>query len=491
MVYKGKKTWKDLVEKSDHVGLTRRDLIARGMATGFLSLTAPTFMGRSFLREAHAATLNCPPSTQALGALAQIYSEGGPTMGARFIAEDQAAIMNETVARNYGITGTNLLKLGPNLVIDTTSAFGATLMQGPPGFAGGAAGWQATVLNKLSAGGHRGPFNADDGAGSNTGLLGGASPYKASQLGKDLRVGVSHTMAGWAAGLPSTSISGGNNLNAAALARTFSMTPAATGLVTSQSMTDASNAAIDLAAALAETFGHSARNGAATLSTATGCSVLGNSSVADPNFGNSLFTATGISQLTGSLTVGTLTAAEQALLAAYYQSAVGKIGGVIYELRGRDYHGQNPQTVIAPADVEEARAIVMFLAACHAAQSRGAFLYFSNGQAIADGVQAATVTVDGAALNVNAPVARGDAGGSYNAGLILFYDPAGAPPAATFTGTIASNSGNAKTGSTIGSSKTAVAGLYLSAYSWLNGGTVPQAAISAMGVTSAASIMVI
>lgn len=489
MTYKVKQTWKDLIEKPHHVSLSRRDLLARGLATGFVSFALPEFL-RGSLNQAQAANLTCPPTSRALGAIAQIYSQGGPTMGARFIGEDQAALMNATVAANYGITGTNLQKLGPNLVIDTTSPFGAVLLQGPPGFPGGAAAWQTNVLGKISGGGHRGPFNMDDGAGANTGLMGGASAFKSTQLGKDLRVGVSNKMANWAGGLPASSVSG-NNLTQATLAGTFSVTPNAAGLVTAQTMTEASNAAIDLASALSPLFNNANRNGSTKLLNNAGCALYGNSALADPNFGSALFNPSNIAALTATLTVPTLTASEQAMLAAYYQSASGVIGGVITQLNGRDYHGQSPQNVIAPADIEEARSIVMFLAACHAAQSRGAFLYFSNGQAIASGVTVVTATVNGTALTLNAPTARGDAGGSYNAGLVLFYDPAGAPPSPLMTGTVTANNGNVKTSSKITSSAAAVSGLYLSALAWINNGSIPAAAISAMGVSNTADVVVI
>lgn len=490
MTYKSKQTWKDLIDKPHHTSLTRRELLARGLATGFLSVALPEALIQTLARSsAHAANLTCPPSSLLPGAIAQIYAEGGPTMGARFIGEDQAALMNTTMAANYGISGTNLQKLGPNLVIDTTSPFGATLLQGPTGFPGGSAAWQSTVLNKLSGGGHRGPFNMDDGAGSNTGLMGSASPFKPSQMGKDLRLGVRNTMASWARGTPSVSASA-NNLTTTTLANLFSVSPRPAGLVTAQSMTDASNAAIDLAGAMTNTLGNSSRNLASTLPTAAGCAFYGNSTLADPNFGTSLFTPTGIPALANTLTVASLSATEQAQLSAYYQSAAGVIGGVILQFGGRDYHGQNPQNVIAPADIEEARSIVMFLAACHAAQSKGAFLYFSNGQAIASGVQSVATTIGGVAATVNAPVARGDAGGSYNACLAIFYDPAGAPPAAQMTGTI-NSSGNSKTSSAIGSSAIAVSGLYLSALKWIMGGTIPNSALTATGVSNTNGVVVI
>ncbi len=489
MTYKSKQNWKDLIDKADHVGLSRRDLLARGLATGFISTTLPTALLPFLTREAQAA-LTCPPTVRATGAIAQIFAEGGPTMGARFIGEDQAAMMNPTIAANYGISGTNLLKLGPNLVIDTTSPFGATIMQGPPGWVGGSADWQTKVLSKISGGGHRGPFNSDDGAGSNTGLLGGAAAFKNTQLGKDLRISVSNKMASWATGMAASSISK-NGLTPATLSTLFSVSPSATGLVTAQSMTDASNAAIDIAAAMTNTFGNASRNGAANLTTSAGCALYGNSALVDPTFGSSLFTATGLAPLTSLFTVASLTPAEQSLLASYYQSAMGVIGGVVLQLGGRDYHGQNPQTVIAPADIEEARAIVMFLAACYAANAPGAFLYFSNGQAIASGVQSVAATIGGVATTVNAPVARGDAGGSYNAGLIVFFNPAGVGPTALMTGTITSNNGNAKTASNIKSSAEAVSGLYLSALKWINAGTVPPAAVTAMNIQNLADVLVI
>lgn len=492
MSYKANQNWKDLVESPLHKSMTRRDLLKKGLATGVLSLGLPENFWGGFLNRAYAAAgITCPSPTRTLGAIGQIFASGGPTMGARFIGEDQAAMMTPTIAANYGISGTNLLKLGPNLVIDTTSPFGAVLLQGPPGFAGGPAGWQTTVLNKISGGGHRGAFNADDGAGVNTGLMGGVTPFRSTQLGKDLRIGASNKLANWAGGLPASAVSGGNNLTPANLARTFSISPAAAGLITEQAMTDSADAATELAAAMAGVMDNANRNGSQKLLNTASCSLYGNSVLADPAFGANLFTPTGITQLTSALTVASLTTAEQALLSSYFQSASGVIGSVVLQLNGRDYHGQNPQTVIAPADIEEARAIVMFLAACHASQSKGAFIYLSNGQAIAGGVQSVTATVDGVALTLNAPLARGDAGGSYNAGLIIFYDPAGAPPTAQFTGTLSSNNGNVKSATAVSASNVAVSGLYLSALSWINGGTIPQSAATAMNVSNPATIALI
>ncbi len=489
MSYKARQNYKDLIDKAPHPTITRRELLKRGLATGFLSIAPSQMILGALSPKAYGATLTCPPTTMSLGAIAQIFSEGGPTMGARFIGDDQAGLMNATMAANYGITGTNLVRLGPNLNIDSTSPFGATLLQGPTGFPGGAAAWRTNVLSKLSAGGHRGPFNMDDGAGVNTGLLGGISAFKASQMSKDLRIGVRNKLANWATGLSSVSTNGGG-LNSAGLARLFTVSPAPAGLVTPQSLTDASNAAVDLADALGTVLGTPTRNAASELKNSAGCAFYGNSTIADPNFGAALFNPGNIAALTSALTVASLSAAEQALLASYYQSARGIIGGVILQLGGRDYHDRDPATVIAPADIEEARALVMFLAACHAASAKGAFLYFSNGQAIASGVANVAATIGGVATTVNAPIARGDAGGSYNAGLVIFFDPISTPPTALMTGTV-SDSGSVRVAAGIGSPQVAVSGLYLSALKWINNGSIPAGAAQAMGVANPSGITVI
>ncbi len=481
MIIKVKKDWKDLADsKPCKGGLTRRDFLARGMATGLMAAAVPkAAFGQT------AASNNCPAPSRPKGALAQFFAEGGPTMGARFISEAQAAAMNANMASNYGISGQgNLQKLGPNMVVDKTSPFGFTILQGPPGYPGGATAWQTKVLAKISGGAHLGPFNQDDGAGINSGLLGGVSPFKMSQMGKDIKIGVANTLAAWANGLPSAAVSS-SNLAPAKLANTFSMTPAASGLVTANALTAASNTVSALTAALDPVFNISMRKGAQQLMQAAGCAFYGNSALADPTYGTTLFNPTQITALQ-SVTVANLTSEEQAQLAAFYQSAAGVAGGIIIQFGGRDYHGQSPQNSIAPADIEEARAVVMFLAACDAAQAPGALIYTANGQAIANGTSSVTATINGTQVSMNAANAAADAGGAYNAGLIIFYDPNGSPPAAQFTGTVASD-GSATTDPNVGSSKDAVAGLYLSALKWIQGGTVSQQAVSAMQASGAAA----
>ena len=484
------KTWKDLVDnKPQHApSPSRRELLRRGLATGAMSVALPELVVQALASTARAA--GCPEPVRNLGAVAQIFSEGGPTMGARFIGDKQAEMMNQAMARNYGIKGT-LQKLGPNLVIDKTSPFGFTLLQGPPGYPGGAAAWQTNVLSKLSGGGHLGQFNADDGAGENTGLLGGISPFKSTQMGKDLALNARSARARWADGLPSAEVKG--RITPASFASTFSLTPAARGFTSSEAMTSASRAANAIAQALAPVFGTSQRKGADRMMASAGCAFYGNSALADPNYGASLFDPAQLPALASTMTVANLTDQEKAQAAAFFQSAQGVAGSVTMQFGGRDYHGADPGNRIAPADIEEARAIVMFLAACDAAKAPGAMIYLSNGQAIADGTASVQATINGQAATIDAPRAQGDAGGAYNAGLILFYDPKGSPPQAKMTGTINEN-GNARIDSAVGSSQLAVAGLYLSALKWISGGTVSNAAVAAMqsaGVTNPTGAIVI
>ncbi|MGE4132279.1 MAG: hypothetical protein AB7F86_11620 [Bdellovibrionales bacterium] len=493
MLIKVKKDWKDLSDSGPkHKATSRRDFLMKGLATGAVGVLLPESIAGRFGNQAFAQAMDCPAPVRNIGAIAQIFAEGGPTMGARFISDAQAAVMNAGMARNYGITGqANLVRLGPNMVVDRTSPFGFTLMQGPPGYPGGATAWQNNVLKKISGGAHLGPFNQDDGAGENTGLLGGVSPFKVSQMGKDLKINNSKTVASWSRGLPATSVAG-RNLAPNSFSSAFSLTPAANGLTNSNAMTLASDAANGIARALASIFKNGERKGGEQMMKAAGCGFYGNSALADPNYGASLFNPANIQALAGVATVGQLSTAEQALLASFYQSAAGVAGGVIIEYRGRDYHDQSPQNNITPADVEEARAIVMFLAACEAAGAPGAMIYLSNGQAIANGTTATTATINGATANLNCPVASGDAGGAYNAGMIIFFDPKGSPPAARFTGTVNSTSGNARIDPAVGSSPEAVAGLYLSALSWVGGGSIPasaQAAVKSAGLNGNALVI--
>ena len=118
-------------------------------------------------------------------------------------------------------------------------------------------------------------------------------------------------------------------------------------------------------------------------------------------------------------------------------------------------------------------------------------MYTSNGQAIANGVTNGNVNIEGQAVNVNGPNAAGDAGGSYNAGLIIMFSPTGNLPNSKLTGTVDSN-GNCKIDPNVGSSKEAMTGLYASAVAFVNNGSIPLAIQSKLPTTAGLSkIMVI
>ena len=104
-------------------------------------------------------------------------------------------------ASNYGIVQADIVQVGANWYVANSSPFAMALMTPPAGFS--QTQWNA-VLMKTSLGGHYGAFNADDGAGINTGLLGSASPIKSSLMGKDLRINNQNTFAPWSMGTPST-----------------------------------------------------------------------------------------------------------------------------------------------------------------------------------------------------------------------------------------------------------------------------------------------
>ena len=491
MIIRTKKTWKELcdtnVEKHDGVG--RRDFLQKGLATGVMSICLPNLVTGRLIEKASAADLSCPAPAQVKGAIAQIYAEGGPTMGARFIGEAQAQSMSAGMASNYGISGAaNLVKIGTNLYVDKTSPFGAALLLGPRGWVGGQAAWKSQVLDKIVGGGHLGQFSADDGAGQNSGLIGLSSGLKTSVMGKDISVGVGSTLAAFAQGM---SVAAVNSATVANFARTFTLTPAAAGLISSSTMDLASDAANGISDGLALALETGSRKAASIVKTSAGCGFYGNSPMADPNYGTRIFTPNDARLISKINNITALSAEEQAYLGAYFQSALGFAGGVFTEYGGRDYHGSDPLTNVAVKDIQEARNIVMFLAACAAADAPGAIMYTSNGQAIANGVTNGNVNIEGQAVNVNGPNAAGDAGGSYNAGLIIMFSPTGNLPNSKLTGTVDSN-GNCKIDPNVGSSKEAMTGLYASAVAFVNNGSIPLAIQSKLPTTAGLSkIMVI
>jgi hypothetical protein len=475
------KSWKESIDKKPHPTFSRRDFLSRGLATSVATVAIPHALSMAMAKNAFGSAASCPPAVRTPGALAQIYRDGGPTVGAMFLNQQQVSIMSANMASRYGIVQTDIAQVGANWSLATSSPFAIGLMTAPAGYS--QAAWNA-VLMKTSLGGHYGAFNQDDGAGENSGLLGGASTFKPSVLGKDLRFGNTAALANWAQGIPSTGVSGSpTNLTPANVAKNFGISPA--GNTTSALMTNAAVASESLSQLFLGLFGANRTNAQGAVSKAT-CGFYGDSVLADPTYGNSLFNPAAIAALNSGITLGSLTPAEQALLAAYYQSATGSLGGVFAQQGGCDYHGQSVQNTIAPSDYAAGRMVAMFVAACQIAGTKGAMIMLHNGQAIASGVVQATVGPNG--VTTQGPSAQGDAGGAYNAGVILAYDPS-SPPALSSTGTFNTTSGDVTAAPAVAASSDAVAGLYLTAIAHL-GLSVSQAA-SLMQQGSPQNIMLI
>ena len=271
MVIRVKRSWKEDATGNDHRHLSRRDFISRGLATGTMSLLLPQFLVGDLVKSAMAGSPVCPPPAQNPGGIVQLHGDGGFTCGARFLNPTQASIVaaSTNAASRYGISGTAVQKVGLNMFVDPTSMFGKTIMTPMPGFT--QAQWSA-ALAQCSLGGNWGPYNLDDGGGNNTGLLGTVGGLKASAVGKSINIGVNNTLAQFAQGLPSSSVSG-NNLTSASLENVFSMTPA--GLTNVQTMTNTALASQSLSNAFATLFGLGNRTGASTVMTSANCGFQG------------------------------------------------------------------------------------------------------------------------------------------------------------------------------------------------------------------------
>lgn len=474
MIIRVKKSWKEFVDKKPHPTLSRRDFLSRGLATSVATVALPQAFSMAMAKKALGSATSCPPQVRTPGGIAHIYRDGGPTVGASFINQKQAGFMNATAASNYGIVQSNLVQVGANYYVSSSSPFGMALMTPPPGFT--QAQWNA-ILMQTSLGGHYGAFNQDDGAGQNTGLIARSSKFKPSLLGKDLAINSTDTLASWAQGFPSTGVSGSTtNLSGANVAKNFSISPS-TG-ITSQLLTNSAQAADSLSQLFLPLLGANRTQAQGAVQTAV-CSFYGDSQLASSTFGTSLFVPTNVSALNSAITLASLSNEEQALLSAFYQSATGTIAGVHIQQNGNDYHGQSVGGTINPQDYEAGRMVAMFLAACSIAGAPGALIMTHNGQAIASGTQSAAFTFGSNNQNLTAtgPVAQGDAGGAYNAGFILCFSPSSAPALST-TGTFNTSSGNVTAASTVSATGDAIAGLYLTALAYLG-----------LNVTAAANIM--
>jgi hypothetical protein len=463
------------------------------MATGVATLILPKLIAGSLIREALADGSSCPPATAFRGSIAGHFANGGPTQGARLIHKIQADMLSgpsgTNVATRYGVNVADMRAVGNNAYVSKSSGFGLGLCTPPPPFT--QAQWDAILAN-TSTGFIWGTFNEDDGAGKDLGFNGGASITggKPSVTG-DMQFGFNSAKATWATG-PSHSFNQPNNIKSISeLTSSYGLPGNVQNNVnqsqaaTSKSLWQmTSNSAQSLGGAISSLFGLSARKYGSQVTSLASCGLAGNAILADPTYGNSLFNPMSIPALANGLTLNSIPLEFQALLAAHYQSAMGIAAGVFSEFGGRDYHGTSPQNV-ANNDVEEGQAVAMWLAACYLSGTKGAYICMANGQAIANGVQATTLSnplygVQNVASM--SPVATGDAGGAYNKGFVIVYDPKGSLPEMKTYGTINSANGNATPDSGITTVPAGVGALFLSALAFI--GVDPGVASATMGVNA-------
>jgi hypothetical protein len=446
-------------------GMSRRDFIQRGLATATLATSVPGFLLNSQAAGAAVTLPTCAPQTRVPGAIAQIYRSGGNTRSAMFFDNTLANIVNSSISLDYGIKGaTDLKQVGANYSMAATSPYGMAVMTAPPGYTQTA--WNA-VLQKTSLGVIYGPFTADDGAGSGLGNLGGASPWKASQLGQDVRINNGDNIVSWGQGLPALTVQNDpGSLSASSVSNLVGLTPG--NVLNANQLTTSASTAYTLSSIFSTALGLTTRSGATLAVNKTYCAFSGNALVADPNFAKGAFNPNNISALTSKLTVASLSKEQQCLVGSFYASAVGTCGAVIIEQGGNDYHG-NAATDIASTDYEAGQYLQMFLAACDAAGQPGVFIDVSNGNCSCNGkgTTSATITVNGASITTNAPTADGDAGGFFNAAYILCYHPSTPPAFKTGIGTVSTSDGSVNAPSSITSVPAAMAWLYLTALQYV------------------------
>lgn len=362
-----KKNWKDLIESgTPHMGISRRAFMERGLATATLSALAPTAILSALTQSAQAA--NCPPQVRMEGGLFHLYRSGGPTMGAMCISEIQATAMSVGAADNYGVDPADMVEVGQNFWVSSSSPFGAKLLETPAGYADNAA-WRR-VLRRCKMGSHCGAYNKDDGNGDDSMI--GASIVKRSFLGTDLRLNAGVSPAPWAFSEPFVASNRGG-LSATNLANNFGMTPA-NGTSQAHFLNTAS--ASEKIAGIFASIVSGGRKYASEGIARSSCQIQGNAVRADSATIASLFDINQIPALTG---VGTgLSTADQVMIASAYQCAKGTLGMVFATQGGCDYHQQSVQNTIAPNDIEAATILRNWIVACDKAGTRGAF--FDLGQ---------------------------------------------------------------------------------------------------------------
>ncbi|MBS1960621.1 MAG: hypothetical protein JST04_00285 [Bdellovibrionales bacterium] len=498
MIIRVNKNFKDDSKEKPHRSYTRRDFLAKGLAAGTATALLPHSLVGSLIKDAVAAT-TCPPQVRQPGALAQIFRNGGPANGAAFIHQIQASGMTSAAATFHGVIAGDLVKVGTNWYVSKTSPFGIALLTPPAGYT--AASWTAT-LAKTSLGGHFGAFAADDGAGDNLGNLGSASGFKTTSLGKDVRVNVSNNMVDWAKGYPAVNVNvnvdqPSTGLTPTSIANRFGMTPAAN---TSPALvTNAATAADSLSSIFANVFNLGGRKyGAQAVSKAV-CGFYGSAGLATNGIGQTLFDPTKITALASStIKPAMLSASQQALFSAFYQSAIGSIAGVVIQQNGCDYHQATDdpdlltklQDSVSTNDYEAGVYVAMFIAACDAAATPGSLISVANGNCGNTGT--VDVTVPGPGVAAKCPnTLQADTGGTFSAGYLLCFHPS-TPPNLLTTGTFNASNGSVKAATTVFSVPAAMAGLYLTAFKYLgldmNGAA---AAMAATGINNPTSLMVI
>jgi hypothetical protein len=490
MIIKVKGKEKERHIDASHPGQSRRDFLKRGLFTTSMMATLPHAVVASMAKSAFAGS--CPVASAAPGGLAQIHGPGGGYAISSYVLNAQqmelAATTNSAYTNAWGITG------GTNLVacfaggsgVDKTSPFGAAILTPPPGVA--AATWTA-ALARVSFGFNFGTATSDDGGGQNSGHIGSASPVKQSVLNKDINIdGNGVALAPWAIALGAATDKvavSPTKLTAASMASGFGIAPA-TG-TTGQLFANASSVGSSLGNLFNSILGNG-RAGAANSMTAASCGFVGDAAMASSTFGTSLFTASGIPALTAGATVATLTAAEQAFLAAYYQSNVGQIGGVISVNPGADYHQQSLQQTVGPYDQQVGIQVRMWILAAMISAKPSAMIYSTNGSPGPQGTGATTLPAftggTTTTFNVNNP--QGDDGGSFSGnGILLYAPPSMALPSLFSTGTITSQA-SVNADSRLPTVSSAIASHYLTALTFLGFNTTQfRAVLASNGVAAA------
>lgn len=487
MIIRVNKNWKDVLEKPDHVGFTRRDFLQAGLLTGVLGLGLPT----ALMRKAMADSSACPAPVRNLGALAQYHCDGGWTGSCAILSNAAVPIGASSVVAQalWGIDPTSLQLLNNNFNIAANSAFGARLLAGAPGFTPGPTGtWATQVLKNVALYQVLGAHVSDDGGMPENQKLGSGAGKNSTT--KDVASGVSQVVS-WANGTPTNNVS---NLSIANVEKGFSLTPSTR--INLGTMTNAANAAQSLSSLFGSAFfGAGGRKGYSNVQSGASCGFFSDVNLTSPTYGATLFDVTQMSAYTNNLTG--LSTTNLGMLAAYNASAAGNAGAVVIKGGGYDYHGQSA-TTIGGQDVEAAEALVMFLLACKTNNSKGAFIFSSNGSAQAGQGSTAgtTLTVNGnatGATTITATVqnAAGDAGGQYSACHLILCDYTGAalPPGGVM-GTFNIKDGTVSAGA-LTTPIDALSQLYLTAAKFLGQQTVNYNALlskmAAAGVSSSAT----